>query len=206
MKRASCPQDPGQGRQAHHFGHHPQGRADLRHGDPVRGQEGKTDLPLNKPVEVTYTPKSSGNINFGCAMGMMIGGVLQDEEQSLGRRLAPHHPEVCGRGPVGVGQQLDRVHHRDVQPRRLHALRICMQAAGVAGGDDPGRRCGGWRRSSGRRCGPTARAAPPNRAPALPQQASASSSGTSCRPGNCASSRRGGSLIFWACSRWQGSS
>ena len=42
-----------------------------------QGQEGKTDLPLNKTVEVTYTPKSSGNINFGCAMGMMIGGVLE---------------------------------------------------------------------------------------------------------------------------------
>jgi plastocyanin domain-containing protein len=42
-----------------------------------QGQEGKIDLPLNKTVEVTYTPKSSGNINFGCAMGMMIGGVLE---------------------------------------------------------------------------------------------------------------------------------
>jgi hypothetical protein len=41
-----------------------------------KGQEGKTDLPLNKPVEVTYTPKASGEIKFGCAMGMMIGGVL----------------------------------------------------------------------------------------------------------------------------------
>lgn len=42
-----------------------------------QGQESKTELPLNKTVEVTYTPKSSGNINFGCAMGMMIGGVLE---------------------------------------------------------------------------------------------------------------------------------
>jgi plastocyanin domain-containing protein len=41
------------------------------------GQEGKTDLPLNKTVEVTYTPKSSGNVKFGCAMGMMIAGVLE---------------------------------------------------------------------------------------------------------------------------------
>jgi hypothetical protein len=40
------------------------------------GQEGKTDLPLDKPVEVTYTPKASGEIKFGCAMGMMIAGVL----------------------------------------------------------------------------------------------------------------------------------
>jgi hypothetical protein len=42
-----------------------------------QGQEGKTELPLNKTVEVSYTPKSSGTINFGCGMGMMIGGVLE---------------------------------------------------------------------------------------------------------------------------------
>jgi plastocyanin domain-containing protein len=41
------------------------------------GQEGKTPLPLNQMVEVTYTPKQSGVIHFGCAMGMMIGGVLE---------------------------------------------------------------------------------------------------------------------------------
>ena len=40
------------------------------------GQEGKTELPLNKTVEVTYTPKASGEVKFGCAMGMMIAGVL----------------------------------------------------------------------------------------------------------------------------------
>lgn len=40
------------------------------------GQEGKTDLPLNKTVEVMYTPKASGEVKFGCAMGMMIAGVL----------------------------------------------------------------------------------------------------------------------------------
>jgi hypothetical protein len=36
----------------------------------------KTDLPLNKEVEVTYTPKAAGKVAFGCAMGMMIAGVL----------------------------------------------------------------------------------------------------------------------------------
>jgi plastocyanin domain-containing protein len=40
------------------------------------GREGKTELPLGKPVEVTYTPKLSGEVKFGCAMGMMVGGVL----------------------------------------------------------------------------------------------------------------------------------
>jgi hypothetical protein len=41
-----------------------------------QGQAGKTELPLNKTVEVTYTPTAAGDIKFGCAMGMMIAGVL----------------------------------------------------------------------------------------------------------------------------------
>jgi plastocyanin domain-containing protein len=41
-----------------------------------QGQQGKTALPLDKTVEVTYTPKVSGDIKFGCAMGMMVSGVL----------------------------------------------------------------------------------------------------------------------------------
>jgi plastocyanin domain-containing protein len=40
------------------------------------GQEGKTALPLGKTVEVVYTPKASGPLKFGCAMGMMVGGEL----------------------------------------------------------------------------------------------------------------------------------
>jgi plastocyanin domain-containing protein len=41
------------------------------------GQEGKTALPVDKAVEVNYTPKQSGIVRFGCAMGMMVGGVLE---------------------------------------------------------------------------------------------------------------------------------
>ena len=41
-----------------------------------QGQDGKTPLPLGKSVEVVYTPKASGEIKFGCAMGMMVSGVL----------------------------------------------------------------------------------------------------------------------------------
>jgi len=33
-------------------------------------------LPLNQPVEVRYTPNKSGQIRYGCAMGMMVAGVL----------------------------------------------------------------------------------------------------------------------------------
>jgi len=45
-----------------------------------QGQDGKTPLPLGKTVEVTYTPKASGEIKFGCAMGMMVSGVLAVSE------------------------------------------------------------------------------------------------------------------------------
>ena len=44
------------------------------------GQDGKTKLPLNETVEVTYTPKASGEVKFGCAMGMMVSGVLAVSE------------------------------------------------------------------------------------------------------------------------------
>jgi plastocyanin domain-containing protein len=40
------------------------------------GQDGKTKLPLDQTVDVTYTPKASGELKFGCAMGMMVSGVL----------------------------------------------------------------------------------------------------------------------------------
>src|SRR5438105_4925865 len=40
----------------------------------IEGQEGKTELPLEKTVEVKLVPKAAGVIKFGCTMGMMIGG------------------------------------------------------------------------------------------------------------------------------------
>jgi plastocyanin len=33
-------------------------------------------LPLNKAVEVTFTPTKSGQLKYGCAMGQMISGVF----------------------------------------------------------------------------------------------------------------------------------
>lgn len=33
-------------------------------------------LPLNQPVEIAFTPTKAGELKYGCAMGMMIGGVL----------------------------------------------------------------------------------------------------------------------------------
>jgi plastocyanin domain-containing protein len=40
--------------------------------------EGKLDaeLPLNKPVELAFTPTKTGQIKYGCQMGKMIAGVL----------------------------------------------------------------------------------------------------------------------------------
>ena len=36
-----------------------------------------TKLPLNKAVTVTFTPKTAGDLKYGCAMGKMVGGVLK---------------------------------------------------------------------------------------------------------------------------------
>ena len=35
-----------------------------------------TELPLNKPVEVAFTPTKAGELVYGCAMGKMIRGVI----------------------------------------------------------------------------------------------------------------------------------
>jgi len=33
-------------------------------------------LPLNKPVEVVFTPKQAGKIRFACAMDMVAGEIV----------------------------------------------------------------------------------------------------------------------------------
>ena len=33
-------------------------------------------LPLDTPVTVEFTPKKTGELRYGCGMGMMVGGVL----------------------------------------------------------------------------------------------------------------------------------
>lgn len=42
----------------------------------IEGTDIKADLPLGQTVEVAWTPKAAGKVKFGCAMDMMIGGVL----------------------------------------------------------------------------------------------------------------------------------
>lgn len=41
----------------------------------IPDQHIRVELPLGKPVSVTFTPTRSGEIRYSCAMGMM-GGVL----------------------------------------------------------------------------------------------------------------------------------
>ena len=42
----------------------------------IEGTDIRTPLPLNKPVEVAWTPTKTGKVKFGCAMDMMVSGVL----------------------------------------------------------------------------------------------------------------------------------
>lgn len=42
----------------------------------IDGTDIKVALPLDKPVEIAWTPAKAGKVKFGCAMDMMIGGVL----------------------------------------------------------------------------------------------------------------------------------
>jgi len=42
----------------------------------IEGTDLKVALPLNAPVEVAYTPTRAGKVKFGCAMEMMVSGVL----------------------------------------------------------------------------------------------------------------------------------
>jgi plastocyanin domain-containing protein len=42
----------------------------------IEGSDLNVALPLGQEVTVAYTPSRSGEIRFGCAMGMMVSGVL----------------------------------------------------------------------------------------------------------------------------------
>ncbi|MBX7102292.1 MAG: cupredoxin domain-containing protein [Myxococcaceae bacterium] len=42
----------------------------------ISGTELNVPLPLGTPVDVPFTPRDAGAIRFGCAMGMMVSGVL----------------------------------------------------------------------------------------------------------------------------------
>jgi plastocyanin domain-containing protein len=43
----------------------------------IEGTDINVPLPLDQPVLVEWTPSKSGDVKYGCAMGMMIGGILK---------------------------------------------------------------------------------------------------------------------------------
>ncbi len=45
----------------------------------VEGTDINVKLPLNTPTTIDLTPAKSGQVRFGCAMGMMVSGVLMVE-------------------------------------------------------------------------------------------------------------------------------
>jgi plastocyanin domain-containing protein len=45
----------------------------------MEGYDINTPLPLNQPVEIAFTPKESGELRYGCAMGKMISGAFMVE-------------------------------------------------------------------------------------------------------------------------------
>ena len=42
----------------------------------IEGTDIKRELPLNKAVEIAWTPTKPGKVKFGCAMDMMVSGML----------------------------------------------------------------------------------------------------------------------------------
>jgi plastocyanin domain-containing protein len=42
----------------------------------IAGTDIKAELPLDKPVEIAWTPTKAGQVKFGCAMDMMVSGML----------------------------------------------------------------------------------------------------------------------------------
>lgn len=42
----------------------------------ISGTDIKAALPLNKAVEIAWTPTQAGQVKFGCAMDMMVSGML----------------------------------------------------------------------------------------------------------------------------------
>ncbi len=45
----------------------------------IKGTDINVPLPLDKTVEIPFTPAKTGEVKYGCAMGMMISGVLTVE-------------------------------------------------------------------------------------------------------------------------------
>ncbi len=44
----------------------------------IASQDIRRDLPLNEPVEVTFTPTEAGTLRFSCGMDMYDGAIVVD--------------------------------------------------------------------------------------------------------------------------------
>lgn len=42
----------------------------------IASQNVRRDLPLNEPVEITFTPAEAGSLRFSCGMGMFDGTIV----------------------------------------------------------------------------------------------------------------------------------
>jgi plastocyanin domain-containing protein len=42
----------------------------------MAGQNIRRDLPLNKPVEITFTPDKTGELRYACGMDMIAGKIV----------------------------------------------------------------------------------------------------------------------------------
>jgi plastocyanin len=86
----------------------------------------KADLPLNKPVTLSFTPRRTGEIRYSCGMNM-ITGVLEvgsPDGVAPGERLGTRDGQQAPKGMTGMSD--------DGQPRAMHRMRCgCMH-----GGDD----------------------------------------------------------------------
>ncbi len=90
----------------------------------------KADLPLNKPVTLTFTPKRAGELQYACGMGMYTGvlvvassdGAGRDGEQSMDG--APNGSD----GMQGMGRMHD--HGGTMQGQRCN----CMSRARASNG------------------------------------------------------------------------
>jgi plastocyanin len=64
----------------------------------------KADLPLNKPVTLTFTPKRAGELSYACGMNMITGVLVvasSDAPENPGKSRAQANGDVQGSRGMG---------------------------------------------------------------------------------------------------------
>ena len=89
----------------------------------------KAELPLNKPVTLSFTPKRTGEIRYSCGMNM-ITGVLEvgsSDSEAPGERLGTRDGQQAPDHMTGM--------NGDGQPRAMHRMHCgCMHGGDHANG------------------------------------------------------------------------